>query len=605
MNQKAKTKREFPYVTLILIVTLVLVVAILGYTVVDSLGIIGHFDNAAKSNHYKLNENQVSVYRFHVAQSQLMTEFMYYQYGLMQDIYGYTQVFASAAEYANYMIPSSIKTNVYDSSAYSYAEQYLTYCEGAEDEGVYAEIKADIEADIDEYIDGLKETAKINGVSFSQYLKKWMGNGVSEKDVRIAMEYYYIGIEYAERLHDRFGDATTIEEIEKYRDDNKASFYTSKYTSYALLNNDMKDAIEKCKTVDDVKTVIVDYFMTNNFEALYKTKILDAEIEDAAGKDQTKADVRTTILALQKIGDAKEIFKSDDKDDYKKAAYTIVTELNTKANSEINKIKEDGSSAYSDPTDEKATDLAKWLFATGRKAEDYTLIKSETKSTDNTTGKEEVKTTYTWYIVEEAMVLDTELTKNAYYILLSDDEEGTEGALTATQKAEAMMKDLTATKTPEKFAELVEKYAPGYSSEIREKLSYETVKGTNEKLADWLYDKDRKEGDIEKFEVTDTKDTKKVTGYYVAYFVDANEETWKMNGRENVASEKLGDWYEEAVEKYGVKVDYTFETEAETTTSATTSADTKPAETTATTEAGTTAATEAGTTEPAESDTAA
>ena len=44
MNQQVKTKRDFPYVTLILIVTLVLVVAILGYTFVESVGIIGGAD---------------------------------------------------------------------------------------------------------------------------------------------------------------------------------------------------------------------------------------------------------------------------------------------------------------------------------------------------------------------------------------------------------------------------------------------------------------------------------------------------------------------------------------------------------------------------------
>ena len=78
MNQQAKTKREFPYVSLILIVTLVLVVAILGYTLVDSIGVIGRMDNAAKSNTIKLNEKELDVYRFHVAQNQYYTQFMYW-----------------------------------------------------------------------------------------------------------------------------------------------------------------------------------------------------------------------------------------------------------------------------------------------------------------------------------------------------------------------------------------------------------------------------------------------------------------------------------------------------------------------------------------------
>ena len=187
MNQQAKTKREFPYVSLILVVTLVLVVAILGYTVVDSIGIIGRMDNAAKSNTIKLNEKELDVYRFHVAQNQYYTQFMYYQNGLMQDTYGITKMFASGADYANYMIPSTLGSEAYDASAYAYAEQYLAYCEGAKDAGLYDQYKADVADDIDEYVEGLKETAKINGVSFSKYLRNWIGKGMTEGVIRTAM----------------------------------------------------------------------------------------------------------------------------------------------------------------------------------------------------------------------------------------------------------------------------------------------------------------------------------------------------------------------------------------------------------------------------------
>ena len=70
MNQQAKTKREFPDVSLILIVTLVLVVAILGYTFVDSIGIIGRLDTSAKSNNIQLNAKERDAHRLHVAPPQ-------------------------------------------------------------------------------------------------------------------------------------------------------------------------------------------------------------------------------------------------------------------------------------------------------------------------------------------------------------------------------------------------------------------------------------------------------------------------------------------------------------------------------------------------------
>ncbi len=586
MNHNAKAKREFPYVTLILVVTLVLVVAIIGYTLVDSLGIIAHFDNAAKSNRFKLNENQLDVYRFHVAQNQYYTEYLYYQYGMMQDYYGITSTYSSGAEYANAMIPQSVGSGNFDTAAYNYAEQYLTYCEGATDENLYEQYKKDTAADVDTFVQGLRNMAESNGVSLNAYLKKWMGNGVSERDVRIAMEYYYIGIEYADKLQSQYADATTMEEIEKHRDENKADFYTTKYTSYKLVNNDLKTAIDACKTVEEVKIAIVNYYVDQKFDDLYKKNITDKSITDEAGKDVTKANVHTTILALNEIGENQAVFKSDATSDFDEAAYTICTTINTSAKLEVDKVAE-SSSPYAEATSSSATDLQRWLFGPGRKVGDYTVLETKSTSTDSTTGEETTVSTYTWYIVEEMMILDTELTKNAYYIKLTDDTAGTEGALTATQKAEAMIKELEANKTPEKFAEMVEKYATGYSSELSERISYETIKTTNEALADWLYAEDRKEGDLTSIVVKDdTKDADKVTGYYVALFVDENEETWKLNARDAVATEKRSAWYEEAVKKYNVVVDFEPETTAPTTTA--TPATTTAADTTAATEPETT-----------------
>ena len=605
MNQQAKTKRDFPYVTLILVVTLVLVVAILGYTFVDSIGIIGRMDNAAKSNTIKLNEQELDVYRFHVAQNQYYTEFLYYQYGLMQDTYGITKMFASGADYANYMIPSTVGSESFDASAYAYAEQYLAYCEGAKDAGLYDQYKADVADDIDEYIDGLKETAKINGVSFSNYLKNWIGKGMTEGIVRSAMEYYFIAGEYATKLQKDYSDAATSEEIEKYRDDNKASFYSTKYTAYKLVNNDLKDKynIEACKTADEVKTVIVKYYVDTKFEALYKTNVTNKNIEDAAGAEQTKADVLTTILVLNNLAgkdadgnEIKAVFTAEDTDAYKKAAYTICTNINTSAKTELNNVKET-TAKWSDPTAASATDLNKWLFGDGRKSGDTKLIATTSTKKDSTTGKETTTTSYTWYVVgDEVMKLDTEHTKNAYYVYLTDDASTVENAQTGAQKAEAFYNELKDAKTAEKFAELVEKYAPGYSAELNERISHESMKSSSEDFANWLYEENRAKGDITNIPVKDAKDDKKITGYIVAMYEDENEETWKLTARDAIAEEKLNTWFEEAVKKYNVVIDYEPETTASTTASSTTAATTtKAPETTA-------APTEEATTEEATSE---
>ena len=586
MNQQAKTKREFPYVSLILIVTLVLVVAILGYTFVDSIGIIGRMDNAAKSNTIKLNEKELDVYRFHVAQNQYYTEFMYYQYGLMQDTYGITKMFASGADYANYMIPTTMGSEAYDASAYAYAEQYLAYCEGAKDAGLYDQYKAEIADDIDEYIDGLKETAKVNGVSFSNYLRKWIGKGMTEGVVRSAMEYYFIAGEYATKLQKDYSDAATMEEIEKYRDDNKASFYSTKYTYYKLVNEELKTKynIEECKTAEEVKTVIVKYMVNTKFEALYKTNVTDKSIEDAAGAEQTKADVLTTILVLNGLAgkdadgnEIKAVFTAEDTDAYKKAAYTICTNINTTTKTELNNVKET-TATWSDPTAASATDLNKWLFGEGRKTGDTKVIETKTTSKDSTTGKDVTTPTYTWYVVgDEVMKLDTEHTKNAYYVYLTDDASTVENGKTGAQKAEAFYNELKDAKTAEKFAELVEKYAPGYSADLNERISHESMKSSSEDFANWLYEENRAKGDITNIPVKDAKDDKKITGYIVAMYDGENAETWELTARDAIAEEKLNTWFEDAVVKYNVEIDYEPETTATTTASSTTAATTTKA----------------------------
>ena len=405
-------------------------------------------------------------------------------------------------------------------------------------------------------MESLKTSAEANGITFGSYLKNFIGTGVGKSDIRSAMEYYFIGGKYAEKLVEDYDSAVTEDEIIKHRDENKDKFYTTAYSSYKLVSDTMKAAIEACTTIDEVKTVIVDHYMDQKFEDNYKTNFTDKDVEDTAGKDQTKADIRATLLAMNGIGEDTTLhFVSTDTDAYKAAAYAIVKAINSSVSTETAKISET-TAAWADPAGTSATELQKWLFGDGRKEGDTKVIETTTTSGETTT------TTYTWYIVEEdVMVLDEEFTKNAHYILLTDDAEDVENGKTAKEKAEAFHAALTATNTAEKFEDLVEEYAPGYSAALVEHISYDDMAATYEDLADWLYEAGRKVGDVsDMIEIKDDKDdADKVTGYIVALFMGENQETWKVDCTEAIAGEKLTAWYEEAVEKYHVEIDYSHE----------------------------------------------
>ena len=239
MNQQAKTKRSFPYVALILWVTVALVVLILGYTLVDSIGIIGRMNTDARSNNFELSENHVEVYRsitYNYYYSNFYYEYMYMAYGMQPDPNKVLQKFSSPDAYAASMI--SANEDLLEDEVYNTVKQYLTYCEGAKEAGLYDQYKEEVAADVDTYIQNLKDAAESQLITFGQYLKQNFGNGITEGEIRTAMEYSYISSKYAEKLFDDFSDKVTPEQIDTHVKDNKGSFYTTTYTYYPLLVND-------------------------------------------------------------------------------------------------------------------------------------------------------------------------------------------------------------------------------------------------------------------------------------------------------------------------------------------------------------------------------
>lgn len=640
MSYQSKTqKRPFPYVALCLIVVAVLVLVVLAYTVLDSTGVLGRWGTAAESDNFRVSDNELSVYEYQVALNQFTTEYWYYKYGLMEDTYGIATMFSDEYSYAYYMLSMYKGTGAFSADAYSYAQQYLVYCEGAKEAGV--ELDDEDLANIDAYIESLEATAKSGNMSLTTFLKNYIGKGVSKSDVRSAMKKYQLGVKYAEILNDKFSDAVTDEEIKDYRDENKGEFYSTKLLSYVLVDKALEAKAKECKTVEELKALLIDYYAGNlaststdkkdeaeteasteveteaateaeteaateaeteasteastetetsaggnktdakvesKFDTLYKEKIEDAKVETEDDKATVKAKVIETLKAIYELGeDYTEHYKSTATDDYGKAAYAIVDGLKKELDTQFGKINENNSSSYVDLSDdavaEKATDLQKWLFGDeGRQAGDVNVIKVETTSGSGSSATQ--TTTYTWYVVKETMVLNTEKTKDAYFAQLSDDKDDatTDGKkMTAEEKANAMFEALSADKTTDKFDELAVKYGATTSTALRESITESSAKSTAEKYAEWLYSADRKEGDITLIKTDD--ETPK---YFVAYFVEENEETWMVNARAAITSEKLEEWFEAGVEKYHVTVDTKApETTAEAATQAATEAATQ------------------------------
>ena len=572
-----KTKREFPWLTISVCAILLVVVGFLAWNLIEATGIINRSTVAVESDNYKINKNELKVYEFQATNyysQQLYTEYFYYQYGMMQDTYGVTKTYSSAEQYASAMIQQYRSLGILEDQAYAYAREYLAFCEGSQVEKLangktYSLDDEEIKAQVDDYIDQLKEAASSAKLTLGGYISECMGDGVWESDVRSAMAKYFLSVTFSADLGEDISDKVTLEEITEYRDEHKSEFYSSKYNTYQLKDEDMKKYFEGIddekmpKTEEEIKSVICDYLFSKNYEELYKKHFTDKKIEDT-DVEGTKAKILETIKANNGIDDCTKHFASA-KDDgsYEDAAYDVVSAINSAVTTEVKNVKVDTSTTYTDPSSASATELQKWLFNKDRKVDEHTIIVNTTKGSDN----KEIKS-YNYYVTTAVMELDEEKTKNGGYILLKDDADTVENKKTAEEKANAMYDELAADPTPEKFEELVEKYSAG-STALYEKLSKKSLAS---EIADWFYDEDRAENDIDKI--------KAASGYYVTIYQDENDPTWQETAREKISSERLDAWYKEALETYHV----TANTEAEETTAS------APATTTAAAAATTTAA---------------
>lgn len=654
MNQKTNKKREFPYVKLILIVTLVLVVAIVGYSIVDSVGLIAELSTSGQSDNFKLNENITDVYRYMNGQQEFT---YYYQYlSMYLSMYGssdasstisminsldpmggtfiqYVSAGKTGLQYVHDHIATYITLGRFDAGAYSTLRQVLAYCEGAKEAKLYDTYKAEIQKDIDDSIVDMKDAAKSIGVTFSTFRSRYMGGGVTEKDIREALELQMIAAKYAEKLNDDYVAGVTTEQAEEYRDSHKESFYISSYYSVNLYAADLLKLVKECKTLDEATETIARYYFGKNYDTLYETHFKKANITDHA-PETTKANVLTTVLAMNGIGNYEAVFSAADgvgTDNYRKAARNLAVSINTSTatnktslKAEVEKItKRTNTSAtqtaFVDITDTKteATDLQKWLFDGARKTNDFTTLTETSKTSTSSTAT----TKYTLYIAQDIMKWDTatniEKTKDIFYVKLTDDASTVTDGKTAAQKAQLMYDALKDIKDKdafaEKFEELLEKYQPGSvsSATIQEFVSESTI--TDKNLKAWVYNPLRKPGDLAilplseeqkkvedeaakaetetetevetetetvvetETEATTEKETTKETetsassstttkkdDVYLAFFVEENDATWEETCRTSIASEKLNDWFDAALEKYNVTVNYEFETTAET-----------------------------------------
>lgn len=609
MNQTAakQNKSKVSAATILLIALLVLAALILVWTLVERTGAPGRLNTVASTDNYELSENQLALLKYQEAYSSLYYNCLYYSYGMTSyasDIFGdlayykgYPDLYA-LDHMINYLSIMS------DDGAYTTAKNILVYCEGADKAGfeITAEKREEAEKNMGAIsLDTLKAAAKGYDKTLSSFLNQYVGTGVSKGDVEKLTDMYVKAQLYAEHKGEELEDAVTDKEAEEFRDrlENKGSFFFTEYVSCKLPSGDwvtdkVMEAAKECKTLDELKKVLLETYLNseltdtvlntnfkenNNVTDAPKTE--DGEVDNA----KIKADLLASLLYRAELSEEKTVFdeawdteKKENKSDvtlaegYVKVGDELVAKMYKEAKTTVITLEEtDGKTFYADPTDKDATDLQKWLFGDeGRKEGDVTVIKTETTGSSSSSSSTTTKTTtYTWYCIKDGdrvLVYDTEKTKDGYYVELKDDtapKDGeTETDATTGEEKEVLTKD-------EKYA-LIEAaggldarkkvFKDKLSSSERTNLTESTLEGVGEELAEWFFSADRKEGDYARITVGEG-DSKKE---YAVLFTKENDETWLINAKSGLASERLTEWFDAMVIECHYKADYEPATETET-----------------------------------------
>lgn len=548
----SKTNRTIAITTAVVSLVLVFFICI---SVITSTGLLNKMRTAVKSEH--IDVNGVLMNYFYAAEYQSFMQYYSSVIDTKKPLHE-QKIGDGDTTYADYLM-STVSAEV---------KQLVTLY----NEAIKREMKLTDEEkkDIDEAIKSIESQAALYGYTTSGYLSTIYGNGTNESTLRKAMELQTLASNCYTAIQDEIKAGITEEKINKYYTEHETDFLTADTLQYIFTitldtGDDAEATDEQKKAYEDekkAKKALAEKLIAATSEEEFKKIAIDVICEDLDAKAKlatyyTKAigkysmtdpeayktmkdeDIEQAIAYVKEHMADDEISKEEiveegdvtDATRYNTACidsrYSLLDELRK----EYITLAADGV-AYADPEGEKTSDIDKWIFNKDRAVNDTTIITSEGDTT----------TKYTAVIVTRTSSRDESLTKNVAHILFQTGEDSKyETDDDAKAKAEEILeKYKSGEQTLDAFKKLGEEYTDDGS------VTYDNV-SEGEMVAefnDWLFDENRKEGDVEIVKTT--------YGYHIMYFVGDGEEFWYNSAKEDVINSEFDAWNTEAAKTFGV-----------------------------------------------------
>ena len=504
-----KQKPNWANTAIVLFIAVVLVLS-LTLSILQNSGAMMRASSAIKTDNYTVSGTMVS-YFFNSQYSAFLQN-----YGSIASYLG-LDTSKSLKEQPCSMIENGTWFDYFMGTTTAYVEELLTCCEYAKANGITLD-ESD-EAEIDKAIEALNETAFNSNYSLNGYISAVYGSGVKVKDLRAAMEMTLLANKAAIAANDKLKAALTEENIVAYFDEHPENFLSASYavqefeaTLATIDKDDYADTAAYDAAVADAKAA---------YEAEKADLLAQAKEYEGAKDYQAFLDKLTADITAKYDG-----YYDDD---------SSLNESEREAK-EKNQIAADLEAAlvegyaYQDPTAEESDELAKWIFADGRKVGDTYVIEDE----------DEEKGTYTVYAycVASTVAREDYTTVNMAYAMFPASE-----AASSTVAADLKTK-LAGVTTKEAFENVMKDQSSsghGVIENLRKNtFGFETVD-------EYLYADGRVAGDCEVINCG--------TEYIaVVLYMGEGDVAWHAAAAEYALTEQMNAWYEEIATTYAVTV---------------------------------------------------
>ena len=390
----------------------------------------------------------------------------------------------------------------------TYIERILVFAEAAKAAGVSLsdeELKT-----ISDGFSAVESTAKERSMSTEEYIESIYGKGVTKDDIENVQKTTLLAQKYSNSIYDGF----------KYDDKQYEDHFSKDKTKY-LIADYLSYDFPCTKTNEDGTSAVEDE----------ETKKKAKEYADGLANSKNQQEFEDYLRKYLKSNPSLVSVK-------KESSEASVTEedFNHAVDDTINYTKH-AKTPYSD-----TSDISKWVFGEGRKENETTVL--------------DKGSSYVVILCTKPAYRDESPTKNVRHILITpdvdsnaDDKAKTEANSKAEKKAKDILQEWKDGKANQEFfGELAKKYSEDPSSKDNGGLYKNVQEGQMvDTFNDWLFDKNRKVGDVGIVKTT--------YGYHDMYYAGEGMTVWKISVDSSLRQDDLNKKFEDFKKKYPVQFD--------------------------------------------------